>query len=130
MKRIILAMVMIVTTFGSALAGGLTKAENDAAIQSGHQLIATKTAQLESNLKAHNTQAAQTAANEILTLIRKGMRQGDTRIQLEAADKKAEANTKYLQMESACHQFTKLSTNVSANGPQLVEKAKEFLKVY
>jgi hypothetical protein len=130
MKRIILAIIMIVTTFGSALAGGLTKAENDATIQAGHQLIATKTAQLESNLKAHNIQAAQTVATEILTLLHKGMRHGNERIMLEAEDQKKAANTKYLQMEAAANQYKMLSTNVSANGTQLVAKAKEYLNAY
>jgi hypothetical protein len=129
MKRIILAVVLIATTFGSAFAGS-TKAENDAAILAMHQQIATKTAQLETNLKANNMQAAQTTANEVLSLLQRGMRLGDQRTQLEPADKKASAGQKYLQMEAAAHEYAKLSKNVAANGTVLVQKAKAYLNVY
>jgi hypothetical protein len=128
MKHLILAIAFIAATFTSAFADRLT--DNAAAIEAGNTLLAAKITALQSNLNSHNAQAAQTAATDILDLMRKGMVLTNDRMNLESKDQQKAINKHYLEMERLAHEYQGLSTNVAANGPQLVRHAQNFLKEY
>ena len=131
MKHIILVAALIALTFSTAFAGERpTKAENDAAIKASRTLLTTKISDLEKNVADHNTQAAQAAATEVQTLMRKGMGLTSIEMNLETREEQKATNVRYLNMEQAAHQYTLLSGDVAANGKQLVEYARAFIKQY
>jgi hypothetical protein len=104
----------------------------EASIQAGHTQISNKTTELESKLKAHDIPAAQTSATNLLGLMREGMSYTRTKLNLQTGDPKKQAvtNGHYLKMEQLTHDFQLASSNVSANGNQLVSYAKSYLLEY
>jgi hypothetical protein len=130
MKKIMLAAALIAATFSAALAERPTKAANDAAMKAGHQAIVTKTSDLESSLKRHDSQAAEAATMDILALMRKGVAQ--TRYDADMLSG-AQHDARYkhmLDMENMVHDFIEYSKDVNANGTKLVQQAKTFLTAY
>lgn len=130
MKKIMLAAALIAATFSAAIAGDNKKAENDAAMKAGHKALVSKTSELETSLNRHNSQASETAAMDILALMRQGVAQTRRDAdQMTGAPQKARMDH-MLQMENMVHDYIQLAKDVDANGPKLVQQAKTFLTAY
>lgn len=133
MKRILLGLSFCLAF---ATAGNAEKRptleSNEAAMKAGRIQMTNKTTELESKLKAHDIPAAQSSAANLLDLMRQGMTLTLTQLNLQTGDRKKQevTNGHYLKMEKLTHDFQVASSNVSANGPQLVDYAKKYLKEY
>ena len=131
MKKIMLSAAAILATFYSAVAGDVpSKVENDAAMKAGHKALVSKTAELASDLKRHDNQAAEIAASDIRALMVKGVAQ-TRRDASFVTGAQSEARMKHmLDMETTVHDYMQVSKDVSTNGPKLVEQAQVFLTQY
>ena len=132
MKHIMLAAALFAASLTSAFAGERpTKAENTAAMQTGRKMLAAKTTDLEKSVASHNTQAAESAAMDVLVLMRRGVGQTRTSSDFESSSTQQKAIIAHmLDMEHMVHDFTELTRDMSANGTKLVDQAHVFMKAY
>ena len=131
MKKIMLAAALIAATFSAATARVLpSKAENDAAMKAGHKALVSKTYTLETNLKQHNTAAAEATAMDILALMRKGVSQTRNDADLATGPQHEARMNDMLKMEDMVRTYLVLIKDVSANGDKLVQQAQIFLTAY
>lgn len=131
MKKIMLAAVLIATTFSFAIGRERpTKAANDAAMKAGHQALVVKTAELESSLKANKKTEAEAAAMDILALMRKGVSQTRHDADMQTGAQHDARMKHMLKMEGIVHDYMEYSRNISSNGQKMVETAKTFLNNY
>jgi len=131
MKQLILSVAIIAATLSSAFAfEKATKAENDAAMAANRKVVAAKVAILETNVKAHNTQAVKTISQELLKLMYKGMNQSMVEINYERGDQQVASNKHYNEMEKTVYSFKLLSADPKANADQLLAQAKTFVTQY
>lgn len=132
MKKIMLAAALIAATFSAATARVLpTKAENDAAMKSGHKALVSKVYTLETNIKQNDRAALEATAMDVLALMRKGVVQTRNDADLQSVPTVAEARLKdMLKLEQMVSNYMKLMKDAPANGPQLLQEAKTFLNAY
>lgn len=105
---------------------------NEAAIKADRSRISAKTAEFETDLKNKNMPAAQTTAVNLLDQMQHGMELTRIKLNLQTGDpqKQQVTNGHYLKMEKLTHDFQIASTNVPANGQQMLGYAQRYLKEY
>jgi hypothetical protein len=129
MKHLILAVAFIAATFSSAFADNRLT-ENASAIKAGRVALSARISQLENGINSHNTQAAQTAATEVLVLMRKGMALTYDKMNLGPKEKQKEINKHYLEMEKLTHEYNIMSQDLGKNGKKMLSHAQNFMKEY
>lgn len=130
MKRVILLVALIAASFSFAFAEGNSKTEIDAAMKAGYKALNAKIIELETNLRQHNTDAAQAASGEVLALMRRGVSQTRQDANLLTGSERDVRYKHMLDLENIVITYMKLSGDVDLNANKLVETARNFLTEY
>ena len=130
MKQLIIAGFFLVAGVTTVFAGRPSKAENDAAMKSGRQMVASKTTVLQQQIQSRNTAQLKSTTTELLSLMRQGMVQLNREIPLETGDQQKASFVRYNNMEKIVFEYSQLSTDPVKNSAQLLDHVKAFSKLY
>jgi hypothetical protein len=124
MKHIVLAIALLGATVTSSFAQNWVR-PSETEMKAERQSLSSKTKELENLLAKHQTAKAEQAADELLTIMKKGVAQ--TRHVAETSGTQKETLMKtMLGLEQMVHDFRELAADVDKNGSKLIETAKAF----
>ncbi len=128
MKNLLFTSLLLFATVFFASAEGVTKSGNDAAMKAGHKQAAAKTALLTTSITNHDAATTQATAADLLIIMRKGLMQTMSDMNLRPAAERKDANVHYLQLEKTIYNFRLASEK--ADNTQMLQHAQDFLKEY
>ena len=124
MKHIIFAFALLGASVTASFAQSWVK-PSATELTAERQSLSSKTTELENLLAGHHTAQAEQAADQLLTIMKKGVAQ--TRNLAETSGNQKEPLMKrMLELEQMVFDFRALSADVDKNSKQLVVTAKAF----